>query len=377
MHNFSYCNDIAHGAFSKCKLYLKDDKKYAIKIPIDNYFCNIYNELREIAILKTLSHENIININDIIINLNGKINLVYDYYEEDLGKFIKQNTNETRLSLVNKFLQQLLSAVHYIHSKNIIHTDLKDSNILIDKTKGFKILIIDFGSSLINKLTSKCSLVSTYTVRAPEIYKYDFNYNEKIDIWSMGVLLFSFLTGYELLDTYVHEKTDDTHKIDDINLFVANIDKLKIKDNYKNLLKHMLDIDQNTRYNISEVIILFQSISNLEVDIRPYEECKNYANYNVNNDLLSLNNYLKARIYDDIDFNLYIGSNILSKLSKYNNLDVICIWYLNYLLVNNYKIHEISYFNIYFNNFYGYSYSKDQIKRNCLEILKKIDFKLV
>ena len=94
-------------------------------------------------------------------------------------------------------IKQLLSAITYCHSRGVVHRDLKPENILIDSvTKDGKINIkvIDFGAALFVPMHTKMSekLGTPYYI-APEVLagKYD----EKCDIWSIGVIMYILLSG--------------------------------------------------------------------------------------------------------------------------------------------------------------------------------------
>ena len=94
-------------------------------------------------------------------------------------------------------IRQLLSAVTYCHSRGVVHRDLKPENILIDsitKTGKINIKIIDFGSALFIPPDAKITeLLGTPYYIAPEVLKG--NYNEKCDVWSIGIILFILLSG--------------------------------------------------------------------------------------------------------------------------------------------------------------------------------------
>lgn len=93
-------------------------------------------------------------------------------------------------------MKQVLSAINYCHSQNIVHRDLKPENLLLDKDENNpKIKIIDFGTSQVfdadQPMTQKFG--TPYYI-APEVLKK--KYNEKCDIWSLGVILYILLCGY-------------------------------------------------------------------------------------------------------------------------------------------------------------------------------------
>ena len=101
-------------------------------------------------------------------------------------------------------MEQVFAGINYCHMKHIVHCDLKPENLLLEtnvsssdlggKTK-FKVKLIDFGTS--QKFEGDTKLTERYGTPyyiAPEVLKK--NYNEKCDIWSLGVILYILLVGY-------------------------------------------------------------------------------------------------------------------------------------------------------------------------------------
>ena len=293
-----------------------------------------------------------------------------------LSEFMDNTDVNHRMQFTLTFIQQLFSAVNYLHSNNIIHTDLKSSNILInfDNNK-IKIKIIDFGSCYIDGLTEKNSIVSTYTVRAPEIYRYDCYYDSKIDIWSMGAVIFRFVTGFYILHPNIHNESCDISKLNCIYYFLENdMNRIVINDKIKFLLQKMLVNDPDKRYNIYGITKLFEEIYNIKV---PIQSCENInLNIKINKKLYKFNNYLKQCTNINLT-NIIIGSNILKKIKNYTDIDIVCSWYINYLITHK----DIRFFInnlIYICNDYFYSaYNEDDILLNCIEILTKINFTFI
>ena len=94
-------------------------------------------------------------------------------------------------------MKSLLSAIAYCHERNVIHRDLKPENILIDNpaARNFEIKVIDFGAAIFldpGKLYE--DRFGTVYYVAPEIIRGK-GYNNKCDLWSMGVILFALLCG--------------------------------------------------------------------------------------------------------------------------------------------------------------------------------------
>ena len=97
--------------------------------------------LREICILKELSHPNIVEMKDIICT-EKKLYIIFEYLEYDLRKYFEK-TEQLNIDVIKSFLFQLLNGIAYCHSKKIIHRDLKPQNLLIDNQNNLK--IADFG----------------------------------------------------------------------------------------------------------------------------------------------------------------------------------------------------------------------------------------
>ena len=149
--------------------------------------------LREVMIMKYCQHENIITLYDVIFHINknrqlkkiGDIYLVMEKMDSDLQKIIfsKQELSDDHYQFI---LYQILRAIYYLHSANIIHRDFKPSNVLINEDCTIK--LCDFGMSRNlkeNDLTLTEYVVTRY-YRAPEIMLSSHHYCKKIDVWSVG-----------------------------------------------------------------------------------------------------------------------------------------------------------------------------------------------
>lgn len=89
----------------------------------------------------------------------------------------------------------MLSAINYCHQINIVHRDLKPENLLLDKGAEPKVTIIDFGTSEVFDPTQKMNKkFGTPYYIAPEVLKK--SYDEKCDLWSIGVIMYILLCGY-------------------------------------------------------------------------------------------------------------------------------------------------------------------------------------
>jgi len=168
--------------------------------------------LNEIKILKHLSHPNIIRLIDVAIakyapseRLHGTIRacpflypwnffMVCEYAEHSLSGLIERGASFNQ-SEIKCLFKQVLEGLAYLHSKGIMHRDIKCSNILVNSSGIAK--LADFG---ISTQFTPISLqdgkkpVATLWYRAPELLKEE-NYTEAIDIWGMGCVLGELILG--------------------------------------------------------------------------------------------------------------------------------------------------------------------------------------
>lgn len=152
---------------------------------------------------------------------------------------------------IHSYFVQLLDAIEYIHSLGITHRDLKLENIMISK-KDQRIVIIDFGFS--NESHAKNTLLSTFCgspfYAAPEIWMGAPYVGPMVDVWALGIILYSLVYGhfpYETnVDLYTLSKKVVTEEV-----------ALPIKSGYSfnlfRLMSDMLSIDVKNRIPISEI----------------------------------------------------------------------------------------------------------------------------
>ena len=144
--------------------------------------------------LHDLSHPSVLRVQELLHD---------DEYYYVVTELIEGGELLDRIVEVGKFdeektayiLKQVLLAINYMHQKSMTHRDLKPENILIESKNNLEIRIADFGFSCIfdNKEGLDLKLGSPHYM-APEVIKRQ-NYNEKVDIWAIGVLTFVLLTG--------------------------------------------------------------------------------------------------------------------------------------------------------------------------------------
>jgi serine/threonine protein kinase len=155
--------------------------------------------IREINILKTLSHPNIIKIYDYYHDKdNNNIYLFLEYCENGcLKKFLGEGGYLEEKN-AKKIMKQIRNGIRYLYNNNIFHRDIKPGNILINDK--YKIKIADFGLSTLNTSGNFYKLCGSPFYMSPEILVSS-KYTIISDIWSLGLVLFNLLYGYHPLKT--------------------------------------------------------------------------------------------------------------------------------------------------------------------------------
>lgn len=183
------------------------DREVAIKV-FNAYDGNIGSVLNEIKKASKLSHPNLLTYYDVSLmeNVNAfgeteKIEIgVMEYANGgDLKNFMRYNEDK---ALFIKILKEILSGLSYLHSKGMIHRDLKAQNILLMKEGNtVSAKISDFGISKVidNDAASNSSMVGTIEYMAPEQFepkKYgiDGRISTNMDIWAFGIMLYELIT---------------------------------------------------------------------------------------------------------------------------------------------------------------------------------------
>lgn len=166
--------------------------------------------LREVKLLRSFHHDNIVGILDMYPPESpdfDDIYIVMDLMETDLHRVIysKQSLNEEHHQY---FVYQILRGLLYLHTANVVHRDLKPSNILVNKNCDLK--ICDFGLARGFGKDQDDPNLTDYVVtrwyRAPEVVLIASEYTKSIDVWSVGCILCELIgrkpifTGKDHLD---------------------------------------------------------------------------------------------------------------------------------------------------------------------------------
>ena len=228
------------------------------KLPDVKYFKT------EIKILSLLDHPNIVRLFEVFEDDKNFYLIMELCHGGNLESRMKNNKYKEKAAAV--IMEQIVSAVAYCHEKGICHRDLKPQNILFcDENPHSPVKIVDFGISNIfdpsltnfqneikeqsTSLKKMDSQIGTIYFMSPEIIKG--SYNEKCDIWSLGIMLYYLLCGYppfvganesKLIESIVESK-----------LTFPSEDWKNISESAKDLIKKMLSSEKK-RISAKEIM---------------------------------------------------------------------------------------------------------------------------
>ena len=309
-NEYKYVKLLGKGSYSKVKLVIKDDVKYAMKIIDKKVLKNkkifkqdndgnvivtnlLKDALKEIAILKKLDHPNIIKLYEILHNYQKqKIYLILEYadygdivdYDEEseifsINKHMEERYVQDKLGYNQKndidnkiyyeeddirhFCKHILLGLDYLHKNGIIHHDIKPNNILLCKKKICKITDFNFSSILdnLNEDNIGSNGDTNDNFRAPETINLNDNDNDNnqnreyqgkpLDIWALGVTIYIL--------TYLKFPFDTDKGVLELYKIIkeANV-KFPLEPWYtrkiKFLIKECLEKDPNKRKSAEEIL---------------------------------------------------------------------------------------------------------------------------
>ena len=298
---------LGDGSFSKVKLYedKKTKMKYAIKkmniLKLEKISKNKKLVNNEINIQGRIKHPNIIRLYNFYKYKNDYY-LILEYASKGtLFDIIRQKSGLTE-SMAFYYFIQALNAIYFLHLHSIIHRDLKPENLLINNNNILK--LCDFGWGVKLKSNKRTTFCGTVEYMAPEMIKKQ-KYDETIDIWSLGVLL------YELVHSYSPFCSEDL----DIKKIGNNIIQNKLifqeglSEEYKDLVNKILIKDSSKRIKIEEIynhpfMTKYINIIYKEINSNIYTtnliNAKNNKNYNKINQNNSININDKGCFYKKI-----------------------------------------------------------------------------
>ena len=244
--------ELGSGSFGRVFLVAHNETKelFALKTIEKRKIMTTYGRLdiihEEINIHSKLSHQNIIKLYNIYED-EETINIIMEYAPKgNLYHLIKQEKNGFSEHKAFEYFIQILNAVYYLHSNNIIHRDIKPENILISADN--KLKLCDFGWAKELTLENRSTFCGTMEYMAPEIVGSE-NYDYSVDIWSLGILLYELLFGHSPF------KANTTNNIiQNIKSHELNYDNKNLSNSCKDLIQKLLEMNPQKRLKLKDIL---------------------------------------------------------------------------------------------------------------------------
>ncbi|WCJ31606.1 cyclin-dependent kinase C 1 [Euphorbia peplus] len=167
--------------------------------------------IREIKILKKLHHENVIKLKEIVTSpgpekdeqgrsdgnkYKGGIYMVFEYMDHDLTGLADRPGMRFSVPQIKCYMRQLLTGLHYCHVNQVLHRDIKGSNLLIDNEGNLKLADFGLARSFSNEHNANLTnRVITLWYRPPELLLGTTKYGPAVDMWSVGCIFAELLHG--------------------------------------------------------------------------------------------------------------------------------------------------------------------------------------
>ncbi|XP_039606077.1 cyclin-dependent kinase-like 2 [Polypterus senegalus] len=181
------CKNKSNGRIVAIKKFLESEEDKMVK----------KIAMREIKLLKQLRHDNLVNLLE-VCKKKRRWYLVFEFVERTVLDDLEQFPNGMENSKVKKYLFQILRAVAFCHSHNIIHRDIKPENILVSQNGVVKLCDFGFARTMAAPGELYTDYVATRWYRAPELVVGDTKYGKAVDVWAIGCLVVEMLTGEPL-----------------------------------------------------------------------------------------------------------------------------------------------------------------------------------
>lgn len=259
--------EIGRGAYGEVKLcFIRGTcDRYAMKIIAKKHFTflgaqaqNFNRQIEsECAILRRLNHPCVIHVHD-VYDTSDAVYIILELAEG--GELFDRVVASGQLDeKTTKFLfRQMCLGVKYLHEQSITHRDLKPENVLLTSPDSNETLvkITDFGlSRFINETSLMKTFCGTPNYLAPEVLstRGESSYTNKVDVWSLGVILYICLVGYPPFSESGSGTTLNDQIIQGLYTFPDEF-WAGVSEPVKDLIRKMMCTDQVKRLTIAQVL---------------------------------------------------------------------------------------------------------------------------
>lgn len=259
IQNYEIVKPLGKGKFSIVYMAkrLSDDSMCALKkinifdmmVPKQREKC-----LKEVRLLQSLDHPNIVKLKDSFID-NNELLIIVEWAEKgDLKRLIRRAISmgiRFKEAEIWEYSRQLSSALDHMHRKRVMHRDLKPANIFVTMNGSLKLGDLGLGRFFSSQTLEAFSKVGTPLYMSPEVLR-GAGYDLRSDVWSLGCVL------YELTMLRSPFKSDEQLSLYDLFVRISKGDFAPLPDtvcsDFRELLDQMLALDPVKRIDVEQVL---------------------------------------------------------------------------------------------------------------------------
>nr|KAG5714594.1 hypothetical protein BaRGS_007040 [Batillaria attramentaria] len=251
---------LGDGTYSICRRCRNKltNQFYAVKIVSHRVNCS-----REVQLLtQCQGHPNIVKLVDVFTDDLHTYIVMELLKGGELLSRIKKKKFFTEME-ASEIMNKLVKAVEFMHSRGVVHRDLKPENLIFeDWSDRAEIKVVDFGFATINPenqtLQTPCF---TLPYSAPEVLRQmtnrdrDAGYDEACDLWSLGVILYTMLSGRAPFQDHGKEESASNimQKIREGQVNMTGPEWQSVSDSAKDLIQGLLTVDPSKRLRMAEL----------------------------------------------------------------------------------------------------------------------------
>ncbi|XP_072546290.1 testis-specific serine/threonine-protein kinase 6-like [Salminus brasiliensis] len=248
---FKVLQNIGEGSYSEVLLATSERYPNPVAIKIitfigksPKYNCKFLP--RELSILRTVKHPHIVQVHEMITRAGLQV-IVMEPAATDLYRKIVE-LGHIPMDQAKMWFSQLLSAVAYLHQQDIVHRDLKCENVLL--TADGQVKLTDFGNGRfyngLPELSETYCCTPKYT--APEVLLNEPYDPKKSDVWSLGVILYTMVTGSMPFDCFLTRSLPSLQR-----KAVKYPDEIPVEESCRSIISYMLQYKPATRPSVTDV----------------------------------------------------------------------------------------------------------------------------
>ena len=245
---------LGKGGFAKCYEFVcaENKKNFAAKVIAKSSLVKSRAKqklISEIKIHKSLHHPQIVTFEHYFEDTENVYILLEMCQNQTLNELLKRRKRLTEIE-VQCYIVQLIKALKYLHSHRVIHRDLKLGNLFL--TDKMELKVGDFG--LATKLDfegeRKRTVCGTPNYIAPEILDGKSGHSYEVDIWSLGVIVYTLIIGKPPFETHDVKTTYKRIKMNNYSFPEGAV----ISEAAKNLITEILVTDPSKRPTLDQIL---------------------------------------------------------------------------------------------------------------------------